>query len=182
MPSGRRPRPVVLCVLDGWGYREDTEDNAIALAATPVYDRLWRRCPHALLDASAQHVGLPRGQMGNSEVGHTNLGAGRVVMQNMPRIDAAIGDGGLAANPALGRFIAALRRSRGACHMMGLVSPGGVHAHQNHIQALARGKGLFDGGGAAVQGLIHIGVRAEIGAVATADALPIQEQLEKVAI
>ena len=148
MPSGRRPRPVVLCVLDGWGYREDTEDNAIALAATPVYDRLWRRCPHALLDASAQHVGLPRGQMGNSEVGHTNLGAGRVVMQNMPRIDAAIGDGGLAANPALGRFIAALRRSRGACHMMGLVSPGGVHAHQNHIQALAR---ILDAAGIPVQ-------------------------------
>jgi len=150
MPIGRRPRPLVLCVLDGWGHREDPEDNAIALAATPVYDRLWRHCPHALLNASAGDVGLPSGQMGNSEVGHTNLGAGRVVMQDMPRIDTAIANGSLAANQTLERFTASLGHSGGKCHIIGLVSPGGVHAHQNHIVALAR---ILDAAGIPV--LLH---------------------------
>ena len=85
-----RPRPVVLCILDGWGYRESAEDNAIAQAPTPVYDRLLAECPWSLLDASEIHVGLPRGQMGNSEVGHMNIGAGRVVLQDLPRIDDAV--------------------------------------------------------------------------------------------
>lgn len=137
MPDNDRPRPVVLCVLDGWGYREDGEDNAIAAASTPVYDRLLAECPWSLLDASETHVGLPSGQMGNSEVGHMNIGAGRVVMQDLPRIDDAIASGALADNPTLKEFIATLQESGGTCHLMGLLSPGGVHSHQNHIATLA---------------------------------------------
>ncbi len=133
-----RPRPVVLCVLDGWGHRAEREDNAIAAAETPVYDRLTARSPHALIRASALDVGLPDGQMGNSEVGHMNLGAGRVVMQDMPRIDAAIADGSLAANPVLARFLGDLRASGGTCHILALLSPGGVHSHQDQIAALVR--------------------------------------------
>ncbi|MEK7820034.1 MAG: 2,3-bisphosphoglycerate-independent phosphoglycerate mutase [Pseudomonadota bacterium] len=132
------PRPVVLCVLDGWGERAPAADNAIALARTPNWDRYRSALPHATLDASAHEVGLPEGQMGNSEVGHMNLGAGRVVMQDLPRIDAAVKDGSLARNPRLGDFIAALKESGGTCHLMGLMSPGGVHAHQDHMAALAR--------------------------------------------
>ncbi len=132
------PRPVMLVILDGWGWREESADNAVRLAQTPHFDRLWANFPHALLSASGEDVGLPAGQMGNSEVGHLNIGAGRIVMQELPRIDAAIREGALAANPALGDFIAALRRSGGACHLLGLVSPGGVHAHDRHALALAR--------------------------------------------
>jgi len=136
--SLRRPRPVVLCILDGWGWREETADNAIAQADTPNWDRFLASYPHALLHTSGLQVGLPDGQMGNSEVGHMNLGAGRVVMQDLPRIDTAVADGSLAANPVLTRMIAALKRSGGACHLMGLLSPGGVHSHQDHLAALAR--------------------------------------------
>jgi len=132
------PRPVVLCILDGWGYRAEREDNAIALAATPVWDSLLATCPHALLATSGLAVGLPEGQMGNSEVGHMNLGAGRVVMQDLPRIDLAVADGSLARNPALLRTIEALKKSGGTAHLLGLLSPGGVHSHQDHIAALAR--------------------------------------------
>jgi 2,3-bisphosphoglycerate-independent phosphoglycerate mutase len=131
-------RPVVLCILDGWGHRPDRADNGIALANTPVYDRLLASCGHALLQTSGLAVGLPDGQMGNSEVGHQNIGAGRVVMQDLPRIDAAVANGSLAANPRLGQFIETLRNSGGACHLLGLLSPGGVHAHSDHIVALAR--------------------------------------------
>lgn len=130
-------RPVVLCILDGWGYRKDAADNAIAQARTPVYDRLMAECPHSLLDASGLNVGLPADQMGNSEVGHMTIGAGRVVMQDLPRIDAAIADGSLAGRPAFARFTEALKRSGGKAHLWGLVSPGGVHSHQAHIAALA---------------------------------------------
>jgi 2,3-bisphosphoglycerate-independent phosphoglycerate mutase len=133
-----RPRPVVLCILDGWGYRAETADNAIALAAPPNWNRLIAECPHALLETSGLEVGLPTGQMGNSEVGHMNLGAGRVVMQDLPRIDLAVADGSLAANPELGKFIAALKKSGGKAHVMGLLSPGGVHSHQDHMVALAK--------------------------------------------
>ena len=136
--AAQRPRPVVLCILDGWGWREDSTDNAIAQAETPNWDRLVARNPLALLDASALEVGLPEGQMGNSEVGHMNLGAGRVVMQDLPRIDQAFRDGSLAENNVLQDFVAALRQSGGACHLMGLVSPGGVHSHQDHMVGLAR--------------------------------------------
>jgi 2,3-bisphosphoglycerate-independent phosphoglycerate mutase len=136
-PVMARPKPVMLVVLDGWGMREELADNAVAAARTPTFDRLWATCPHALLRASGRDVGLPEGQIGNSEVGHLNLGAGRVVMQDLPRIDAAVEDGSLAAMPPLQAFIAALKASGGTCHLMGLVSPGGVHSHQDHAVALA---------------------------------------------
>ncbi|MFQ5534797.1 MAG: 2,3-bisphosphoglycerate-independent phosphoglycerate mutase [Sphingomonadales bacterium] len=136
--SPARPRPVILCVLDGWGHRPDDTDNAIAEARTPAFDQLWRNHPHALLNTSGLAVGLPDGQMGNSEVGHMNLGGGRVVFQDLPRIDRAIADGELAHNPELRDLISALRVTGGVCHLMALASPGGVHSHQNHIVALAR--------------------------------------------
>jgi 2,3-bisphosphoglycerate-independent phosphoglycerate mutase len=131
-------RPVVLCILDGWGYRPERQDNAIAMANTPVWTKLLADCPHALLATSGLQVGLPDGQMGNSEVGHMNLGAGRVVMQDLPRIDQAVADGSLAQNPRLQDFIAALKKSGGKAHLLGLLSPGGVHSHQDHMAALAR--------------------------------------------
>jgi len=133
-----RPRPIVLCVLDGWGEREDAPDNAIARAGTPVWHRLMTDWPHARLSASAEDVGLPAGQMGNSEVGHMSLGAGRIVLQDLPRIDRAVADGSLARNPALSRLIDKVRGGSGVCHLMGLISPGGVHSHQEHIAVLAR--------------------------------------------
>jgi 2,3-bisphosphoglycerate-independent phosphoglycerate mutase len=136
-PMKPRPSPVVLCILDGWGYREARDGNAIAQARTPVFDRLLAENPWALLKTSAVDVGLPTGQMGNSEVGHTNLGAGRVVVQDLPRIDAAISDGTLAAGPALKDVTATCKGATGRCHLLGLVSDGGVHSHLNHIVALA---------------------------------------------
>jgi 2,3-bisphosphoglycerate-independent phosphoglycerate mutase len=136
-----RPRPVVLCILDGWGERppkdEGAADDAIARAKTPVWHALLGRWPHAQLNASEHYVGLPDGQMGNSEVGHTNIGAGRVVLQDLPRIDAAIAEGKLAGMPALRDFIAKLKASHGTAHLLGLLSPGGVHSHQHQIAALA---------------------------------------------
>ncbi|HTC83537.1 MAG TPA: 2,3-bisphosphoglycerate-independent phosphoglycerate mutase [Rhizomicrobium sp.] len=131
------PRPALLCILDGWGYRPDhAEDNAIAAAATPNYTRLLKECPHALLATSGNAVGLPTGQMGNSEVGHMNIGAGRIVAQDLPRIDVAIEDGSMARRPVLLTLIEKAKASRGAVHVMGLLSPGGVHSHQDHIAAL----------------------------------------------
>jgi 2,3-bisphosphoglycerate-independent phosphoglycerate mutase len=138
MQTPSRPRPVVLCVLDGWGCRSERADNSILQARTPNWQRFLATSPHARLQASELDVGLPQGQMGNSEVGHMNLGAGRVAMQDLPRIDQAIADGSLARNPALAEFIAALKQSGGAAHLLGLMSPGGVHSHQDHIAALAR--------------------------------------------
>jgi 2,3-bisphosphoglycerate-independent phosphoglycerate mutase len=138
MAESQQPRPVMLTILDGWGWREDPADNAILQADTPNFDRLWASCPHAFLRTSGQDVGLPDGQMGNSEVGHLNIGAGRVVMQDLPRIGNAIADGSIAQAPALQYLIDALHKSGGACHLVGLVSPGGVHSHQNHAVALAR--------------------------------------------
>ena len=131
-------RPVVLCVLDGWGHRTETEHNAIALAETPVWDRLTAARPYGLLATAGAAVGLPEGQMGNSEVGHMTIGAGRVILQDLPRIDAAVADGSLARNPSLLSLVRRLQESGGRCHLMGLVSPGGVHSHQGHIVALAR--------------------------------------------
>jgi 2,3-bisphosphoglycerate-independent phosphoglycerate mutase len=138
MTTRARPRPVVLCILDGWGYRAECTDNSICLAKTPAWHRFMAEAPHAFLQASELYVGLPQGQMGNSEVGHMNIGAGRVVMQDLPRIDAAIADGTLARNPALADFISALKKSGGAAHLLGLLSPGGVHSHQKHLAELAR--------------------------------------------
>ena len=131
-------RPVMLAILDGFGWNESREDNAVALAHKPNFDRLWANSPHAFINTSGRVVGLPQGQMGNSEVGHLNIGAGRVVTQELPRIDIAIEDGSLAANLVLGEFITALIKSGGTAHLLGLVSPGGVHSHQDHIVALAK--------------------------------------------
>ena len=132
------PRPVVLCILDGWGYREEQDNNAIALANTPNWDRLTATCPTSFLETSGLDVGLPVGQMGNSEVGHMNIGAGRVVMQDLPRIDQAIETGALAKNPELLSAIDRVRETGGVFHLAGLLSSGGVHAHSSHIAALAR--------------------------------------------
>lgn len=131
------PRPVMLMILDGWGWREESENNAVRLAHTPNFDRLWASSPRAFLKTSGLDVGLPPGQMGNSEVGHLNLGAGRVVMQDLPRINLAIEDGSIARALDASGLVAALEASGGACHLLGLVSPGGVHAHQDHATALA---------------------------------------------
>jgi 2,3-bisphosphoglycerate-independent phosphoglycerate mutase len=133
------PRPALLCILDGWGWRADhAEDNAIAAAKTPNYTRMLADCPHTLLQTSGNAVGLPKGQMGNSEVGHMNIGAGRVVAQDLPRIDVAIEQGSLALRPALPALIDKAKASGRAVHLMGLMSPGGVHSHQDHIAALVK--------------------------------------------
>jgi 2,3-bisphosphoglycerate-independent phosphoglycerate mutase len=131
-----RPRPLALIILDGWGYREEKKANAIAAAHKPHWDYLWERYPHALISGSGRCVGLPEGQMGNSEVGHLNMGAGRVVHQDFTRIDLAIDDGEFAANPTLLNTINATVKSNHALHIMGLLSPGGVHSHEKQIFAL----------------------------------------------
>jgi 2,3-bisphosphoglycerate-independent phosphoglycerate mutase len=131
-------RPVMLVILDGWGWREAPADNAVRLARTPTFSKLWSTCPRALLHTSGKDVGLPGGQMGNSEVGHLNIGAGRVVMQDLPRINQAVDTGEIARAPALLGLIERLHKSGGTCHLMGLVSPGGVHSHQDHAAALAK--------------------------------------------
>ena len=128
----------MLLILDGFGWREEAEDNAVAQARTPNFDRLWQQGPSAFLHTSGDDVGLPDGQMGNSEVGHLNIGAGRVVPQELARIGGAIEDGSIAAMPALTNLIEAARRTGGACHLLGLVSDGGVHAHQDFGGALAK--------------------------------------------
>jgi len=138
MNSRTRPRPLVLCILDGWGERTKADDNAIERAQAPNWHRLMARWPHAHLQASEHFVGLPDGQMGNSEVGHTNIGAGRTVLQDLPRIDLAIAERRLAGMPALGEFIGKVKERHGTVHLMGLMSPGGVHSHQHQIAALVR--------------------------------------------
>jgi 2,3-bisphosphoglycerate-independent phosphoglycerate mutase len=132
------PKPVVLCILDGWGIGPNPETSAPAQAQVPTFKRLWATRPHATLTTFGPDVGLPTGQMGNSEVGHTNIGAGRVVAMDLGQIDLAIEDGSFAREPALRDFIAALKASGGAAHLAGLVSPGGVHAHQAHMAEAAR--------------------------------------------
>ena len=131
--------PVVLCIMDGWGHRTDPAHNAVALANTPVFDRLWASCPHSFLAASGADVGLPDGQVGNSEVGHMNIGAGRVVKQDLPRLNDATKDGSLTAHPALKRLASSLISTGGTAHVIGLVSPGGVHAHQDHMLSVIKG-------------------------------------------
>jgi len=131
-----RPSPVILLILDGWGHRDAAPDNAISTAHTPNWDRLWASRPHAFLTACGEAVGLPDGQMGNSEVGHMNLGAGRVVYQELTRINKAIESGAFARNPALLEAARAARSSGGTIHIMGLVSPGGVHSHEDHVMAM----------------------------------------------
>ncbi|WP_370274613.1 2,3-bisphosphoglycerate-independent phosphoglycerate mutase [Pararhodobacter marinus] len=128
-------KPVVLCILDGWGINPKTEGNAVALADTPNFDRVMATCPHATLVTFGNDVGLPAGQMGNSEVGHTNIGAGRVVAMDLGQIDLAVEDGSFAQNAALLTFIKRLQGTGGTAHLMALVSDGGVHGHITHLKA-----------------------------------------------
>ena len=143
---------VALIVLDGFGLAPDGPGNAVALARTPVFDALWERYPHTQLIAAGRAVGLPEGQMGNSEVGHLNIGAGRIVAQDLVRISDAVADGSLASNPALQAAFAAARDGRGVLHVAGLVSDGGVHSHVDHLRAIV--------GGALAAGVTRVAVHA----------------------
>lgn len=136
MSQETRNKPLVLIILDGWGHRDATDHNAIAHGTTPTWDRLWHEAPHTLISGSGLDVGLPAGQMGNSEVGHMSLGAGRVIYQNITRIDKAIEDGSFYDNPAYIEAVDKAMAKDGAVHIMGLMSPGGVHSHENHILAM----------------------------------------------
>ncbi len=129
-------KPMVLVILDGYGYREDHQDNAIFSANTPVMDNLWAHRPHTLINASGLEVGLPDGQMGNSEVGHVNLGAGRIVYQDLTRLDVEIKERKFFANPVLTAAVDKAIAANKAVHIMGLMSPGGVHSHEDHIMAM----------------------------------------------
>lgn len=129
-------KPVVLVILDGWGYQENTSHNAIYQARTPVWDEWWHNKPHMLLDASGHNVGLPDGQMGNSEVGHMHIGAGRIVYQDFTRINEAIAHNKLSESPTLHNLIDTLNHNDKSLHIGGLLSPGGVHSHEQHLYAL----------------------------------------------
>jgi 2,3-bisphosphoglycerate-independent phosphoglycerate mutase len=131
-----RPKPFLLLILDGWGHRVETENNAIASARAPNWRRLLLECPHTLVETHGGHVGLPEGQMGNSEVGHMNIGAGRVVYQDLTRIDAAIADGSFFDNPALVGACDAVKAGGGTLHVLGLLSPGGVHSAEDQLFAM----------------------------------------------
>ncbi|WP_146907272.1 2,3-bisphosphoglycerate-independent phosphoglycerate mutase [Arenimonas daejeonensis] len=142
-----RPKPLLLLILDGWGHREDPTDNALAQARLPNWRRLLADCPHTLVHTEGRHVGLPDGQMGNSEVGHMNIGAGRIVYQDLTRVDAAIEDGSFYANAELVAACQAAKSAGGTLHLFGLLSPGGVHSHEDHLFAmieLARREGVAD--------------------------------------
>ncbi len=137
--------PVVLAILDGWGFRPEDEHNAIRSADTPVMDALWHAYPHTLIEASGGAVGLPDGQMGNSEVGHLTIGSGRIIRQELVRISQAVRDGSIARNPALNALADQLLADGGTLHLIGLCSDGGVHSHIDHIGGLLRwaaGRGL----------------------------------------
>lgn len=139
--------PVVLVILDGWGYREEVDGNAIAIAQTPVMDSLWAAYPHTLIHTSGKSVGLPDGQMGNSEVGHLNIGAGRIVPQELVRITDAVEDGTILKNPALVEICQKVQQCGGKLHLVGLCSEGGVHSHLTHLSGLlelARQQGIDD--------------------------------------
>ncbi len=145
--TNRTINPVVLVILDGWGYRQQTDGNAIAAARTPVMDSLWQTYPRTLLRTDGEAVGLSPGQMGNSEVGHLNIGAGRIVLQELVRINNAISNGSLLRNHALVEVCQAVQQSGGKLHLTGLCSEGGVHSHINHLFALldlARVHGISD--------------------------------------
>ncbi|MDD4911397.1 MAG: 2,3-bisphosphoglycerate-independent phosphoglycerate mutase [Sideroxydans sp.] len=138
MPNRSTPtiKPVLLLILDGFGYREDTDFNAVASARKPNWDKLWSTYPHTLIHTSELHVGLPKGQMGNSEVGHLNIGAGRVVYQDLSKVDFGIEDGTFYSNPALVQAVESAKHDGKALHIMGLLSAGGVHSHESHIHAM----------------------------------------------
>lgn len=133
-----KKKPVVLCILDGWGIGDGGEFDAIASARTPNYDHMMASYPNTTLTTFGEMVGLPEGQMGNSEVGHMNIGAGRVVMQFLPRVDKAFANGEVAGHPDIVKMIGSLKKSGKVCHIMGLVSDGGVHAHMDHVVKLAQ--------------------------------------------
>ena len=130
-------KPIILCIMDGWGISNEINHNAIKIGNTPVFDELLRKYPNGVMQASGPHVGLPPGQMGNSEVGHMNLGAGRVVVQDLPRINEIIKNDLLIDNLALNNLIKEAKNSNGRCHLIGLLSDGGVHSHQSHLEGLA---------------------------------------------
>lgn len=134
--KSKHKKPITLVILDGFGYREETRANAIAAANKPNWDKLWHDFPHTLISGSGRCVGLPEGQMGNSEVGHMNMGAGRIVHQDLTRIDAAIESGEFFENAALTQALQQAANTHQAVHVMGLLSPGGVHAHEHHLHAL----------------------------------------------
>ncbi|OUD09821.1 phosphoglycerate mutase (2,3-diphosphoglycerate-independent) [Marivivens niveibacter] len=133
-----QPKPVVLCILDGWGKNADTSANGPALANTPTFDRIMSECPTAELITHGPDVGLPSGQMGNSEVGHTNIGAGRVVAMDLGQIDLAIEDGSFGKTDAIVKFIAKMKETGGRAHLLGVISDGGVHGHIEHVLAAAK--------------------------------------------
>ena len=132
------PTPVLLLILDGFGYSEDPEDNAIAIARKPNWDKLWASCPHTLINASEHFVGLPDGQMGNSEVGHLNIGGGRVVYQDLERVNLAIDNGEFQRHPVLNRAVDTVKANGGTLHVFGLLSDGGVHSHEHHIHGMVK--------------------------------------------
>src|SRR6202041_3861367 len=136
--QNKRPKPIVLTVLDGWGYRAETKGNAIALARKPNYDRLLKDFPNTLIHTSGPAVGLPEGQMGNSEVGHLNIGAGRIVHMDITRIDLMIQNGEFFTHPVLVEAMKSARTSGRNLHLFGLVSDGGVHSRQEHLYALLK--------------------------------------------
>src|SRR5690606_41018198 len=140
-----RRKPVALIILDGFGLREETFGNAVALAKKPNFDRYWNEFPHTTLTACGEAVGLPDGQMGNSEVGHLNIGAGRIVYQSLTRINIAIREGEFFENEAFLRAIEHVKTNDSSLHLFGLVSDGGIHSHIDHMLALlklAKDKGL----------------------------------------
>jgi 2,3-bisphosphoglycerate-independent phosphoglycerate mutase len=165
--------PVILLILDGFGYREEITDNAIAKAKTPNWDALWKKFPHMLINASESFVGLPNGQMGNSEVGHLNIGAGRIVFQEFERINNAISTGQFFKNEVLIEATKKAKQNNKAIHILGLVSDGGVHSHQDHIHAMIKM--------AADQGLSKIYMHAFLDGRDTppVSAMPYLEKLEQ---
>src|SRR3989440_5754055 len=136
--SAGRPRPFVLVILDGWGINPRKEGNAIAMARTPNIDKLAREWPHTAVRTSGEAVGLPEGQMGNSEVGHQNIGAGKRVLQDYTRVSESIRDGSFFSNPALLKAVAHVKKNQSQLHICGLLGNGGVHAHESHLEALLR--------------------------------------------
>ena len=143
-----RQRPVVLCILDGWGYRPETAHNAVALAKTPVFDHWFKAAPHCFLRTDGAEVGLPPGQFGNSEVGHMNLGGGRIMLQELPRIDRAVASGEIENFPAYRALVERTKEAGGRVHLLGLLSPGGVHSHEEHLFGLVK---LFDRAGLGIR-------------------------------
>ena len=130
--------PVVLAILDGWGHREASEHNAIQQSGTPVMDALWHAYPHTLIEASGSHVGLPDQQMGNSEVGHLTIGAGRIIRQELVRISDTVRSNQLGETPVLKTLVERIKKQGGTLHLLGLCSDGGVHSHVDHLCGLIK--------------------------------------------